>query len=103
MGTLRVAGSLIASLLVVVVFFSRVVYLAGAADSDVVNATEVIKGESNKEGSFADMIDRALEKEFPENEQNGGGSCRSELSVCRSFVSRIGFADVWQCGPEVER
>ncbi|KAF6175324.1 hypothetical protein GIB67_021829 [Kingdonia uniflora] len=26
----------------------------------------------SKEDSFADMIDRALEKEFPENEQNGG-------------------------------
>ena len=25
-----------------------------------------------KEDSFADMIDRALEKEFPENEQNEG-------------------------------
>ena len=31
----------------------------------------------NKEGSFADMIDRALEKEFPESEgeQGGGGAC----------------------------
>jgi len=30
----------------------------------------------NKEGSFADMIDRALEKEFPESEgeQGGGGA-----------------------------
>ena len=33
----------------------------------------------NKEGSFADMIDRALEKEFPESEgeQGGGGACGS--------------------------
>ncbi|KAG6538856.1 hypothetical protein ZIOFF_004008 [Zingiber officinale] len=72
MGTLRLAGSPITSLLLVTIFFSRVVYLSGAADSEVVNATEVIKGESAKEDSFADMIDRALEKEFPENEQNGG-------------------------------
>jgi hypothetical protein len=31
---------------------------------------------TNKEGSLADMIDRALEKEFPdsEGEQGGGGA-----------------------------
>ncbi|XP_058074080.1 K(+) efflux antiporter 4-like isoform X4 [Magnolia sinica] len=34
-----------------------------------INATE--SGSGSKEDSFADMIDRALEKEFPENEQTG--------------------------------
>ncbi|URE14069.1 Sodium/hydrogen exchanger family [Musa troglodytarum] len=65
------AGSLIFSFLFVTVFFG-LAYLAGAGDSDAANATEALKGEAAKEGSFADMIDRALEKEFPENEQNGG-------------------------------
>uniref|UniRef100_A0A804JTV5 Cation/H+ exchanger transmembrane domain-containing protein n=1 Tax=Musa acuminata subsp. malaccensis TaxID=214687 RepID=A0A804JTV5_MUSAM len=65
------AGSLVFSFLFVAVFFG-LACLAGAGDSDAANATEALKGEGNKEGSFADMIDRALEKEFPENEQNGG-------------------------------
>ncbi|XP_064972729.1 K(+) efflux antiporter 4-like isoform X3 [Musa acuminata AAA Group] len=65
------AGSLVFSFLFVAVFFG-LACLAGAGDSDAANATEALKGEAAKEGSFADMIDRALEKEFPENEQNGG-------------------------------
>ncbi|CAN8271096.1 unnamed protein product [Cochlearia groenlandica] len=61
-----------------------VVSLAFSAESDIgtesvvareINGT-VVSGEPNatsakpKEDSFADMIDRALEKEFPENDQN---------------------------------
>ncbi|THU52387.1 hypothetical protein C4D60_Mb10t03460 [Musa balbisiana] len=67
----RGAGSLLFLFLFVAVFFG-LAYLAGAGDSEAANATEPLKGESAKEGSFADMIDRALEKEFPESEQNGG-------------------------------
>ncbi|CAL9180811.1 unnamed protein product [Musa hybrid cultivar] len=67
----RGAGSLLFSFLFVAVFFG-LAYLAGAGDSEAANATEPLKGESAKEGSFADMIDRALQKEFPESEQNGG-------------------------------
>ncbi|KAG6498765.1 hypothetical protein ZIOFF_038487 [Zingiber officinale] len=73
MGALRADGWLLTSVLLVAVCFYGLACLAGADDSEVVNATEVIKGVSDKEGSFADMIDRALEKEFPENEQSGGG------------------------------
>lgn len=59
-------------------------HLAFSAESDIGTesvATREINGnaaESNatnakpKEDSFADMIDRALEKEFPENDQNDG-------------------------------
>lgn len=84
------AGSLLVSFLFVAVFLGFA-YLAGAGDPEVVNATEPLKVESAKEGSFADMIDRALEKEFPENEQNGGGSCRSELtSLCLLGFSNAG-------------
>ncbi|XP_042405442.1 K(+) efflux antiporter 4-like isoform X2 [Zingiber officinale] len=72
MGALRADGWLLTSVLLVAVCFYGLACLAGADDSEVVNATEVIKGVSDKEGSFADMIDRALEKEFPENEQSGG-------------------------------
>ncbi|RWW05961.1 hypothetical protein BHE74_00018838 [Ensete ventricosum] len=79
----RGAGSLLFSFLFVAVFFG-LAYLAGAGDSEAANATEPLKQESAKEGSFADMIDRALEKEFPESEQNGGGPYRSELLY--SFV-----------------
>ncbi|KAL0757228.1 hypothetical protein Bca101_094896 [Brassica carinata] len=66
--------------------------LAFSADSvigtDSVITREEINGtsaESNatnekpKEDSFADMIDRALEKEFPENDQNDGSSARSSV------------------------
>ncbi|URE47217.1 Sodium/hydrogen exchanger family [Musa troglodytarum] len=67
----RGAGSLLLSFLFVAVFFG-LAYLAGAGDSEAANATEPLKPESAKEGSFADMIDRALQKEFPESEQNGG-------------------------------
>ncbi|WOL09093.1 hypothetical protein Cni_G17846 [Canna indica] len=67
----RASWSLLRSFLFIAVFFG-LVYLAGAGDPEVVNATVTLKGESAKEGSFADMIDRALEKEFPESEQNGG-------------------------------
>ncbi|EHA8592565.1 K(+) efflux antiporter 6-like [Cocos nucifera] len=35
------------------------------------NATEVSSSGSGKEGSFADIIDRALQKEFSESEQSG--------------------------------
>ena len=38
------------------------------------NATEVSSSGSGKEGSFADIIDRALQKEFSESEQSGAGS-----------------------------
>ncbi|KAG6494802.1 hypothetical protein ZIOFF_042563 [Zingiber officinale] len=96
MGALRADGWLLTSVLLVAVCFSGLACLAGADDSEVVNATEAIKGVSDKEGSFADMIDRALEKEFPDNEQSGGGLCRSEFSVS-FFYSTDGFADVWRC------
>ena len=70
--------------------------LAFSADSvigtDSVITREEINGtsaESNatnakpKEDSFADMIDRALEKEFPENDQNDGSSTRSSVFAFR--------------------
>lgn len=65
--------------------------LAFSAESDIGTdsvVTREINGtaaESNatsakpKEDSFADMIDRALEKEFPENDQNEGSSTRSSM------------------------
>ncbi|WOK96984.1 K(+) efflux antiporter 4-like [Canna indica] len=64
-------GSLFLWFLFVCAFFG-LAYFAGARDSETANVTEALKREPNKEGSFADMIDRALEKEFPENEQNAG-------------------------------
>ncbi|XP_010489146.1 PREDICTED: K(+) efflux antiporter 4-like [Camelina sativa] len=71
---------LLLTLLLICSFFS----LAFSADSDDTETGSVVKRdeingtfvESNatsakpKEDSFADMIDRALEKEFPENDQN---------------------------------
>ncbi|URE47174.1 hypothetical protein MUK42_37487 [Musa troglodytarum] len=63
-------GSLLFSFLFVAVFFG-LPYLDEAGDSEVANATEPRKG-SAKEGTFADMIDRVLQKEFPESEQSGG-------------------------------
>lgn len=61
--------------------------LALSADSDNIGTDSVTTREINvtsaesnatsakpKEDSFADMIDRALEKEFPENDQNDGSS-----------------------------
>ncbi|XP_073116600.1 K(+) efflux antiporter 6 isoform X2 [Elaeis guineensis] len=44
--------------------------LPGGAEAS--NATEVSSSGSGKEGSFADIIDRALQKEFSESEQSGG-------------------------------
>lgn len=41
-------------------------------DVEIRNLTGVNASVAGKEDSFADMIDRALEKEFPESEQNGG-------------------------------
>lgn len=76
--------------------------LAFSAESDIGTdsvATREINGtaaESNatnakpKEDSFADMIDRALEKEFPENDQNDGSS------TSRSFRS-----STFRCGARV--
>lgn len=54
--------------------------LAASAESNESNSVaEEINAESDKSSrarstndSFADMIDRALEREFPENEQNQG-------------------------------
>lgn len=67
--------------------------LALSADSDIgtdsvitreeINGTSAEANATNakpKEDSFADMIDRALEKEFPENDQNDGSSARSSIS-----------------------
>lgn len=52
---------------------------------DAANATEFNVSRSKlKEDSFADMIDRALEKEFPENEQSEGFV---DLKLCFSFTS----------------
>ncbi|CAB4288288.1 unnamed protein product [Prunus armeniaca] len=41
--------------------------VAEAANAESINSS---RGRSTEEDSFADMIDRALEREFPENEQN---------------------------------
>ncbi|CAL9027694.1 unnamed protein product [Prunus brigantina] len=41
--------------------------VAEAANAELINSS---RGRSTEEDSFADMIDRALEREFPENEQN---------------------------------
>ncbi|XP_057968764.1 K(+) efflux antiporter 4-like isoform X2 [Malania oleifera] len=65
------------SLPLIVVYFAASVALslAAAAETDQLpdgNAAEANATRSrSREDSFADMIDRALEKEFPENEQNG--------------------------------
>lgn len=78
-------------------FFS----LAFSADSDIETdsvVTREINGtlvESNatsakpKEDSFADMIDRALEKEFPENDQNEGSSTRSSFFCISQFLHSL--------------
>lgn len=39
---------------------------------EVINATVASNASRSNEDSFANMIDRALEREFPENEQNEG-------------------------------
>ncbi|XP_034224844.1 K(+) efflux antiporter 6-like isoform X3 [Prunus dulcis] len=41
--------------------------VAVAANAELINSS---RGRSTEEDSFADMIDRALEREFPENERN---------------------------------
>lgn len=60
--------------------------LAASAESNESNSSvaEEINAESDKSSrarstndSFADMIDRALEREFPENEQNQGSYIRA--------------------------
>ncbi|PIA64386.1 hypothetical protein AQUCO_00100102v1 [Aquilegia coerulea] len=54
------------------VCFASLPTLFAAAESDrLVESNVTQSGLKSKEDSFADMIDRALEKEFPENEQNG--------------------------------
>lgn len=54
--------------------------VAEAANAESINSS---RGRSAEEDSFADMIDRALEREFPENEQNPGSLDPSfNSSVC---------------------
>lgn len=54
--------------------------VAEAANAESINSS---RGRSTEEDSFADMIDRALEREFPENEQNQGSLDPSfNSSVC---------------------
>lgn len=60
-----------------------------------INGTSVVESNATnakpKEDSFADMIDRALEKEFPENDQNEGSSFSLDL---QSFYISFHFA-IW--------
>ncbi|KAF9614010.1 hypothetical protein IFM89_014810 [Coptis chinensis] len=56
----------------IVVSLGSVCYSLNSNESDQIEKGNVTNSSSDpKEDSFADMIDRALEKEFPENEQNG--------------------------------
>ncbi|KAK8970254.1 K(+) efflux antiporter 4 [Platanthera guangdongensis] len=73
--SLRPANSIIFPLLLLLVLTRTSLTLADAVDATVDatergNATEALPEAGGKD-SFADIIDRALQKEFPESEQNG--------------------------------
>ena len=61
-------------LYILVIFLLR----TSVADVETSNTTANASG---KEGSFAELIDRALEKEFPDSEQTSGGSGSRDLYV----------------------
>lgn len=69
-----------------------------SAATEEINATTatVADAESNStrarstEDSFADMIDRALEREFPDNEQNEGSLRKTEMQKL-AFCGFLGF------------
>ncbi|KAK8959300.1 K(+) efflux antiporter 4 [Platanthera guangdongensis] len=69
--SLRPANSIIFPLLLLLVLTRTSLTLADAVDAtERGNATEALPEAGGKD-SFADIIDRALQKEFPESEQNG--------------------------------
>lgn len=88
------------TLLLICSFFFPFAYSAESDnETDSAVVTREINGtvvESNatsakpKEDSFADMIDRALEKEFPDNDQNEG-SLDLHCSTFLQFFVELGF------------
>lgn len=63
--------------------------MAEAANAESINSS---RGRSAEEDSFADMIDRALEREFPENEQNQGSLYPSFNSSVYNFHNWLSIA-----------
>lgn len=70
--------------------------LAVPVDSKSVDWVNVAGAQSNaslisNEDSFATMIDRALEREFPESEQNEGSKLIRALPICLLGVRHLRF------------
>lgn len=61
------------------------------SDAANVTAAELTGNKTRpKEDTFADMIDRALEKEFTENEDHNEGFVRSQL-LCSFYLASLSF------------
>lgn len=92
---------LAAAVLLVLILVATTTSFAASEDSKLDGDTDVFSANANetefsgnktkpKEDTFADMIDRALEKEFTENEDQNEGFLDLKF-LCRFYLARFIF------------